>query len=163
MILPVLLPRMEQGRRFLCERVDGSNGVRLELVACPARQADVIEGRQSAARCRRDVVIRQRGAAHRFAREAVAARPSISGIDLRAQRLRNPGRHDLGNQLWDGYLVTAPAQEDGGVRLDEHEPIGLAPEHLQLGAPRIAERSGCTLLEQLVVSHHFGLRPAAPR
>jgi hypothetical protein len=51
-ILPVLLSRMEQGRKFLCERVDGANGVRLELVARPARQADVIEGRQSAARCR---------------------------------------------------------------------------------------------------------------
>jgi len=29
-ILPVLLPWMEQGRRFLCERVNGANGVRLE-------------------------------------------------------------------------------------------------------------------------------------
>ena len=101
--------------------------------------------------------------AHRFAREAVTARPSIRGIDLRAQRLRNPGRHDLGIQLSDGHVVTAPAQENGGVRLDEHEPIGLAPEHFQLGAFRIIERSGCALLEQFVVSHHFGLGPAAPR
>jgi len=100
--LPVLLSWMEQRYRFLCERIDGANGVRLELVARPARQANVIEGRQSTARCRRDVVIRQRDAAHRFAREAVAARPSIRGIDLRAQRLRDPARHDLGNQLSDG-------------------------------------------------------------
>jgi hypothetical protein len=38
-ILPVLLSRMEQGRRFLRERVDGASGVRLELVARPARQS----------------------------------------------------------------------------------------------------------------------------
>lgn len=67
------------------------------------------------------------------------------------------------DQLSDGYVVTAPAQENCGVRLDEHEPIGLAPEHLRLGAFRIAQRSGCALLEQLVVSRHFGLGPAAPR
>ena len=46
----------------------------------------------------------------RFAREAVAARASISSIDLRAQRLRNPGRHDPGILLSGGYVVTAPAQ-----------------------------------------------------
>jgi hypothetical protein len=50
-------------------------------------------------------------------------------------------------KLSSGYVVPSPAQEDSGVRLDEHEPIGLAPEHLQLGALRIAERSCCALLE----------------
>ena len=50
-------------------------------------------------------------------------------------------------KLSGGYVVTSPAQEDSGVRLDEHESIGLAPEHLQLGAFCIAERSGCALLE----------------
>jgi hypothetical protein len=68
-ILPVLLSRMEQRGSFLCERIDGANRVCLEFVARPARQADVIEGRQSTARCRRDVAIRERDAAHRFARE----------------------------------------------------------------------------------------------
>jgi len=97
-ILPALLRRVEQGRRFLRERVDGANGIRLELVARSARQADVIEGRPSATRCWCDVIIRQRDTTHGFAREAVAARPSISGIDLCAQRLRNPSRHDLVDQ-----------------------------------------------------------------
>jgi hypothetical protein len=50
-------------------------------------------------------------------------------------------------KLSGGYVVTSPAQEDSSVRLDEHEPIGLAPEALQLGAFRIAERSGRALLE----------------
>jgi hypothetical protein len=55
-ILPALLSRVEQGRRFLRERVDGANGIRLELIARSARQADVIEGRQSATRCWCDVM-----------------------------------------------------------------------------------------------------------
>lgn len=49
-------------------------------------------------------------------------------------------------KLSGGHVVTSPAQEDGGVRLYEHEAIGLAPEHFQLGALHIAERSGCALL-----------------
>ena len=116
-ILPALLSRVEQGRRFLCERIDGANGIRLELVARSARQADVIEGRRSVASIcvRRDSGIR---------------------VDM-ILWIKLPG----------GYVVTSPAQEDGGVRLDEHEPIGLAPEHLQLGALRIAERSSRALFE----------------
>jgi hypothetical protein len=48
-ILPALLSWVEQRRRFLRERIDGANDVRLEFVARPTRQTDVIEGRQSAA------------------------------------------------------------------------------------------------------------------
>ena len=53
----------------------------------------------------------------------------------------------LSIKLSGGYVVASPAQEDGGVRLDEHESIGLTPERFQLGAFRIAERSSGALLE----------------
>ena len=46
--------------------------------------------------------------------------------------------------------MTTPAQQKGGMGLDEHEPVGLTPEQLQLGTLRIAERASGVPFHELV-------------
>ncbi len=122
MLLPGLLPRMEQRYKFPGERVNGLNLVRLKLIASATSQTDIFKPGRSAARQRQNMVKRESNPAIDFLSQTIRATSAIMLLNLGFEVNRNVSRH---NQSDLRNLMSPPAQQGRCLSFTEHEAICL--------------------------------------
>ena len=130
MIVPPLVARIEERNRLSGDGIDHLHTIRLELVAWPAGEANVLERGQSTLREWREVIERQRDPAVGLAGQAVATAAPIGLFDPRTKLLREVCRHGAASRIREklsGDRASAGARRRGpcGARRDRARDAGV--------------------------------------
>lgn len=128
MVRPLLSPRMEKRHEFAGQGVFGLGRVAFELVARTAGQAHVFKRGIATFGDGADMVEGQRNAAVRFTGQAIATAVTVSVRDAVAQFFRDVDRHGGSRS---GYVVSSPAEKQGGMGFAEHEQVRLGSQPRQ--------------------------------